>query len=81
MKEENAKKLNKNKVKSSFSDFLKQKKSNSEKNRNKKLTKSYTSTGHDLSGKKIKEETIEDINTKSYSNFNSFYKRRKKRYL
>ena len=63
MKEENAKKLNKNKVKSSFSDFLKQKKSNSEKNRNKKLTKSYTSTGHDLSGKKIKEETIEDINT------------------
>ena len=62
MKEENAKKLNKNKVKSSFSDFLKQKKSNSEKNRNKKLIKSYTSTGHDLSGKKIKEETIEDIN-------------------
>ena len=63
MKEENAKKLNKNKAKPSFSDFLKQKKSNIEKNKNKKLTKSYTSTGPNLSGNKIKEENFDDNNT------------------
>ena len=67
LKEENAKKLNNlninNNKEKSFSEFLKQKKSNikneKNKNQNKKLTKSYTSTGSNISTNYTKEEKNE----------------------
>ena len=61
LKEENAKKLNNNKAKSSFREFLNQRKLNSEKNK-KILTKSYTSTGVNILSNKKRQEKIEEEN-------------------
>ena len=62
MKEENAKKLNLNKVKPSFSEFLRQKKlKDSTNTNNKQLTKSYTSTGNNfLKNNNIEEKIIDE---------------------
>ena len=60
LKEENAKKLNNNKNKSSFRDFLNQRKLNSEKNKNKGLVKSYTSTGSNILSNKKRQEKIKE---------------------
>ena len=73
LKEENAKKLNTNKAKSSFRDFLNQKKLNSEKNRNKVLTKSYTSTGSNLLPNKKNQEKIEEENNSTNINDEEHY--------
>ena len=68
LKEENAKKLNLNKVKPSFSEFLKQKKLEDGKNKNnKQLTKSYTSIGNNfLKNNNIIEKIIVDKHDENY---------------
>ena len=68
LKEENAKKLNLNKVKPSFSEFLKQKKLEDGKNKNnKQLTKSYTSIGNNfLKNNNIVEKIIDNKHDENY---------------
>ena len=62
MKEENAKKLNVNKEKSSFSEFLKQKKIKNVNNKNNQINKSYTESRDNFIKKaKMKEDIQEDL--------------------